>query len=174
MVPELQTDRLLLKEITSDDQPFVFEGLSHPDVVPFYGVRYESLEAASTQMEWYRKMVEDGTGTPWKMVNKATGEKMGVICVYYYKPEHNRAEIGFWLFPQFWNKGYVSEALNVVIQFWKTEKGLHRLEGFIEEGNKASSRLLEKAGFQHEGTMRDCERKNGRYISLLVFALIMD
>lgn len=173
MFPELTTERLLLQQVIPDDQQFIFEGLSHPEVIPFYGVRYSSFEATKAQMDWYNELFENGTGISWKIVNRQTLEKMGDISIYLYKPEHKKAEIGFWLLPQYWNKGYASEAMAAAIQYWKVEKDLHRLEGFVEEGNTASSKLLEKAGFQYEGKMKDCEIKNGNYISLLIYALIL-
>lgn len=61
-----------------------------------------------------------------------------------------------------------------MIVYCRTEKGIHRLEAFVEEGNRASSRVLDKAGFQYEGKMRDCEIKDDRYISLLVYGLLLD
>lgn len=173
MFPELVTDRLLLQEINPQDQAFIYEGLSHPDVIPFYGVQFHSFEATSEQMEWYQKITDENSGTPWKIVNKATGENIGVLAIYFHKPEHNRAEVGFWLLPAFWHKGFALEALYAAIYYWKTEKGLHRLEAFVEEGNLASSRLLQKGGFQYEGTMRDYEMKNGRYISVQIFSLLL-
>lgn len=173
MVPTLTTGRLLLQKITPDDQAFIYQGLSHPDVIPFYGVRYDSFEAAAAQMEWYEKMVAEGTGLPWKISDLHTGENIGVISVYLYKPEHQKAEIGFWLLPQFWNRGYALEALEATMAYWKRVKSLHRLEAFVEEGNSASSKLLEKAGFLYEGTMRECEIKNGSYISLRIYAILL-
>ena len=124
-------------------------------------------------MDWYERSYKEGTGISWKMVNKITSEALGVISVYYYKAAHKKAEVGFWLMPQYWNKGYAYEALIAVVHYWKTEKGHHRMEGFVEEGNIASGKLLEKAGFVFEGTMRDCEIKNGRYISLRIYGLIL-
>ena len=173
MFPELTTTRLLLQEIRPEDQAFIFGGLSHPEVIPFYGVRYDSFEAAAAQMKWYQQMVDAGTGVPWKIREKESGRDVGVISVYAYKPEHNKAEVGFWLLPQFWNKGYAAEALQAVLVYWKNNNGLHRMEAFVEEGNRASSKLLEKADFQYEGTMRDCEIKNSRYISLQIYARIL-
>ncbi|MBB1283928.1 GNAT family N-acetyltransferase [Flavisolibacter sp. BT320] len=173
MFPELMTTRLLLQEIKPDDQAFVFEGLSHPQVIPFYGVRYDSFEATKAQMDWYKQLTEQGSGLAWKMVETQTGEKIGVIATYAYKPEHNKAEVGFWLLPTFWNKGYAAEALHTVVDYWKEEKSLHRMEAFVEEGNTASSKLLEKCGFQYEGTMRDCEIKNSTYISLRIYSMIL-
>lgn len=172
MVPELTTQRLLLQPITPDDQQFIFEGLSHPAVIPFYGVSYASFEETGKQMEWYEKAYSEGTGGPWKMVEKASNRKLGVVAYYFHKPEHRKAEVGFWIFPAYWNKGFVSEALACVIAYCQNEKGIHRLEAFVEEGNGASRRVLEKAGFQYEGLMKDCERKNGRFISLHIYALL--
>ena len=174
MFPELTTERLLLTQNLPGDQQFVFEGLSHPDVIPFYGVRYDSFEATKAQMDWYDSLLKEDSGVAWKIVDKKTKSNLGEICVYFYKPAHNKAEIGFWLLPQYWNRGYASEAMKAVIDHWKVTRKLHRLEGFVEEGNTASSRLLEKAGFSYEGTMRDCEFKNGKYISLLIYGLILD
>lgn len=172
MFPELITPRLLLQAIGPEDQAFIFEGLSHPQVIPFYGVRYDSFEATQAQMDWYRQLEVGGTGLAWKIIEKSTGEKAGVIAVYAYKSEHKKAEVGFWLLPKFWSRGYAAEALHAVMEYWKKEKGLHRMEAFVEEGNGASSKLLERSGFQHEGTMRDGEIKNGKFISLHIYALI--
>ncbi len=106
------------------------------------------------------------------MIEKSSGLPVGVISVYYYKKEHQKAETGFWLLPTFWNKGYASEALKEVLRFCKDEMQLHRVEAFVEEGNKASCILLEKNGFLHEGLMKDCEKKEGRFISLHIYALL--
>ncbi len=173
MLPQLTTTRLLLQQIAPDDQQFIFEGLSHPAVIPFYGVQYQSFEDTAKQMDWYKKSLDEGSGGPWKIVDKTTGEKLGVIAYYFHKPEHKKAEVGFWLFPQHWNKGFISEALIAVNDYCKNEKAIHRLEAFVEAGNDASSRVLEKVGFAYEGTMKDCEIKNGSYISLKVYGLIL-
>jgi [ribosomal protein S5]-alanine N-acetyltransferase len=172
MFPELFTQRLVLQEILRADQPFIFEGLSHSDVIPFYGVSYNSLEATSVQMEWYTQMMEKGTGISWKIVDKASAKPMGVISVYHYKIEHNRAELGFWLLPAYWKRGFMKEAMQAVIDYWQHEKGIHRLEAFVEAGNTSSMQSLERMCFTHEGTMQDCEVKNGRYISLHIYSLL--
>src|SRR5436190_9017288 len=172
MFLELATQRFLLQQVLPEDQQFIFEGLSHPDVIPFYGVRYDTLEATTKQMEWYEKSYNDGTGGPWKIIGKATGEKIGVIAYYFHKLEHKKAEVGFWIFPQYWNKGIATEVLKAVIDYCQQQKDIHRLEAFVEEGNAASSKVLEKVGFIYEGTMRDCEIKNGKFVSLLIYALV--
>ena len=51
MFPTLTTVRFLLQQVLPEDQQFVFEGLSHPDIIRFYGVRFDSFEAAGKQMD---------------------------------------------------------------------------------------------------------------------------
>jgi ribosomal-protein-alanine N-acetyltransferase len=156
----------------SDDQQFIFEGLSHPGVIPFYGVRYDTFDDTKKQMDWYEKISKEGTGAAWKIIDKTSGEKAGVVAYYFFKPEHKKCEVGFWILPQYWNKGIATEALKAVVEYCQNEKGMHRLEALVEEGNLASNRVLEKLGFVYEGTMRECEIKDGKYISLLIYALI--
>lgn len=172
MVPEIQTERLKLARIDPADQGFIFEGLSHPQVIPFYGVRYDSFEATKAQMEFYERMLADGSGIPWKLVEQESGAAVGVLAVYGYKAEHRKAELGFWLLPNYWGKGYAREAVQAAIAYWQAERNLHRLEAFVETENEASWRLLERCGFAYEGLMRDSEWKEGRWISLKIYALL--
>ena len=62
MLPQLITERFLLQQILAEDQQFIFEGLSHPGIIPFYGVRYNSFEDTKEQMDWYEKSYKEGTG----------------------------------------------------------------------------------------------------------------
>ena len=172
MRPLLTTKRFELKEIVASDQQFIYEGLSHPEVIPFYGVRYQSFEATKAQMEFYDSMIKEGTGQWWKVVNKNTEEKVGAIGYNNYSKQHNKAEVGYWLLPAYWKKGIVSEVFPVIIDHLFNEKKVHRIEALVEEGNTDSNRLLERVGFIYEGTMRDCEIKDDKHISLRIYSLL--
>lgn len=173
MFPKLKTERFLLEQILPEDQQFIFEGLSHPDVIPFYGVRYETFEDTKKQMEWYQKSYDADEGGPWKIIDKSSGEKIGVIAYYKHDKHHRKAEVGFWLFPQYWNKGIATETLKAVIEYCRNRKNIHRLEATVEDGNISSCRVLEKLGFLHEGKYRECEIKNGKFIDLHIYGLIL-
>jgi ribosomal-protein-alanine N-acetyltransferase len=99
MFPQLTTDRSFLQPILPEDQQFIFEGLSHPDVIPFYGVRYDSFEATKKQMEWYEKIYNDGTGGSWKIADKNTGENMGVVAYYFHKSDTKKLKLDFGFSP---------------------------------------------------------------------------
>lgn len=172
MTPLLTTDRFTLQRIEPEDRPFVFEGLSHPQVIPFYGVRYASLEATQVQMDFYEALEREGTGQWWKIVSRQRPEALGAIGYNHYQAQHKKAEIGYWLLPRFWKQGVLTEAMPALLRYMLREKGIHRIEALVEEGNTASNRLLERMGFLYEGTMRDCEIKEGRLISLRSYSLL--
>lgn len=48
--------------------------------------------------------------------------------------------------------------------------GLHRIEGFVETENKNCKNAMAKLDFQYEGSMKECEIKNGKFISIDIYA----
>jgi ribosomal-protein-alanine N-acetyltransferase len=172
MFSELTTPRFLLQQIVRDDQAFIFKGLSDPRVIPYYGVRYDSFEATRAQMEFYDDLLTNKTGCWWKIVYRETMQPVGACGINGYQAEHEKAEIGYWLLPEFWKKGIMPEVVPVMITYLFSTWKLHRLEAVIEGGNEASCRLSEKLGFKYEGTLRESEIKHGKRISLLMYSLL--
>jgi ribosomal-protein-alanine N-acetyltransferase len=169
---ELRSERIVLRTISPGDQEHVFRGLSHPDVVRYYGVRFDSPEATQEQMAWYARLVREGTGHWWAIRSAENDSFLGAVGLNNIVAVHRRCELGFWLLPEHWNKGYVSDALPLVIAHAFSDLGLHRIMAEVEVANTASARVLERAGFVHEGTLRECEMKDGRYLSLAIYALL--
>ena len=172
MFTEIVTSRFHLQQILPNDQQFIFQGLSHPEVIRFYGVSFHSLESTAEQMQFYDTLIREGTGTWWKIVDSNTGERVGAIGYNNFQPKHKKAEIGYWLLPAYWGGGIIAEVLPVVVDYLQNQLDIHRIEALIEEGNERSGRTLERAGFIHEGLLRDYEIKNGKFISLHVYALL--
>lgn len=172
MFPELHTERFLLKQIVAVDQAFIFKGLSHPDVVPFYGVQFKTFEEAKRQMAFYDDLWREKKGIWWKITERTTGNPVGACGINNYQAAHEKAEIGYWLLPEFWRKKIMSEVLPVMISHVFRHWRLHRLEAVIEDGNETSWRLAEKLGFKFEGRLREAEIKNGKRINLLMYSLL--
>jgi [ribosomal protein S5]-alanine N-acetyltransferase len=166
----METPNAFLRLINDDDLPEVFAGLSNPEVIEYYGVSYDSLEAAKSQMDWYRSLHEQQTGLWFALCEKETHVFMGAVGLSNINKLFRKAEIGFWLLPQYWNHGIMFDAAQQVLREGFERLNLHRIEAFIEPANIASEKLLRKLGFEYEGTQRDCEIKNGEFISLKMFA----
>lgn len=171
-LPVLETSRLSLRPVLPGDQDFIFKGLSHPEVIPFYGVSYTTFEETASQMEFYERVWRERTGAYWLTEDRITQVKMGVCGFSGYHAVHLKAEIGAWLLPEFWQKGIMTEALRSVINFAFQNWILNRLEAVVEVGNIASSSLVKKLGFTYEGTLRESEIKNGQPIDLEIYRLL--
>ena len=168
--PNLKTARLHLRQITEDDLENIYSGLSHPEVIKYYGVSYKSREETWEQLEWYAELERTHTGIWWAIVSAEDKVFCGAIGFNNLSREHRKAELGFWLLPNFWSRGYVQEAMEVVLDHAFQKLNLHRIEAFVETENLSSQKALQKRHFQQEGILRDSEIKNGRFVSVAIFS----
>lgn len=168
----MQTARLLLRQFTHNDLENVFKGLSHPDVIKHYGVSYSSLEETKQQMTFFAELEANKTGTWWAICSADNTIFYGGCGLNNINTQHKKGEIGYWLLPEFWGKGIIAEAAPLVCEYGFTHFNLHRIEAVVETDNAYSKKILQKLGFEFEGTMKECEIKDGKYISLDMYAKI--
>ncbi|WP_207955433.1 GNAT family N-acetyltransferase [Segetibacter sp. 3557_3] len=164
------TERLVLRSVIPEDLESVYKGLSHPEVIRYYGVSYDSMESARDQMKFYDDLESQHTGKWFAICSSNEAKFYGACGLNNLNRQHKKAELGFWLLPQYWHQGIISEALPEIIRYGFNELDLHRLEAFVEVGNGNSKKALTKQGFNLEGTMIDCELKGDRFISLEIYA----
>ncbi len=164
--PTIKTDRLLLREINDFDLENIFFGLSNPKVVKHYGISFDSLDAAKEQMIWFA----DKKQIWWAICSLDNQSFYGAGGLNDINDKEKKAEIGLWLFPDFWGKGIMKETLPIISNYGFNELKLNRIEGFVESDNIACKRAMSKLDYQLEKTMKDCEIKNGKPISVDVYA----
>ena len=162
----IKTERLLLRPIIESDIQNIYHGLSHPLVIKHYGISFDSLEGTKEQMEWFEKP----TQCWWAICSLDNQTFYGAGGLNDLSQEHKKAEIGLWLLPDCWGKGIMGEAMPLICNYGFDELGLHRIEGFVESDNQNCKRAMAKLDFEYEGTMKDCEIKNGRYVSVDIYA----
>ncbi len=170
--PKIETNRFLLRQIVDSDIESIFKGLSNPDIIKYYGVSFQTLEATKEQMTFFADLEKNGTGIWWAVCSLDNKTFYGAGGLNNLSKGHKKAEIGFWLLTDFWGQGIMTEAIPLICKYGFEKLGLHRIEGFVESENKNCKRVMATLGFQHEGTMKDCEIKNGNFISLDIYAKI--
>ncbi|MCK8520469.1 GNAT family N-acetyltransferase [Aquimarina sp. D1M17] len=170
--PILESERVVLRQFKESDLENVFKGLSHPDIIKYYGISFDSLEATKEQMTWFSDLEKNETGIWWAVCSKDNGRFLGAGGLNDINKENRKAELGFWLLPEHWGKGLMTETIPLILKYAFEHIGLHRIEGFVETENANCKRALAKLNFNLEGTMRDCEIKNGAFISLDIYSKI--
>ena len=168
----LQRSKYYLRSINSSDLSMIFKGLSHPDVIKHCGVSVASLEETKAQLQWYKNLELSGSGKWFAICELNTDQFLGAVGLNDLIELHQKAEIGIWLLPEHWGKGIFQEVMTKVVAYGFKELNLHRIEAFVESGNTKCRRAIAKTGFTYEGTMKDCEQKDGKWISLSVYAIL--
>jgi RimJ/RimL family protein N-acetyltransferase len=88
----------------------------------------------------------------WFFVEKKDGTKIGFIA--HFLTQGKLTAIGYALLPSERGKGYGSEAVKIIVDYLFLSKNIVRIQAETHPENKASQRILEKAGFKKEGTIR--------------------
>ncbi|MDQ3021095.1 MAG: GNAT family N-acetyltransferase [Bacteroidota bacterium] len=91
-----------------------------------------------------------------------------------HKKGEHKAEIGYWLGEEYWNKSFMTEALNKMTDFGFNKLNLKRIYAGIFEDNIASEKLLLKCDFEYEGLLRKNLKKGNKLISEKIFAKVVD
>ncbi|WP_010257021.1 GNAT family N-acetyltransferase [Myroides injenensis] len=85
---------------------------------------------------------------------------------------NNRAEMGYWLDDQYWDKGIITEAAKALIQFGFDTLKLHKIFATHFTHNSASGRVMQKIGMKQEAILKEHLFKNGNYLDLISYAII--
>lgn len=172
--PTLETERLLLRQIKQEDIQNIYNGLSNPDVIKYYGISFDNLKATEEQIIWFKNLEETETGIWWGICSKDNKIFYGAGGFNGLSKEHKKAEIGFWLLPEFWGKGLMQEAFPLICSYGFNHLKLNRIEGFVYSENQNCKKAIEKMNFKIEGTMRECEFKNGKYLNVDIYSKLQN
>lgn len=122
---------------------------------------------------WIREVA--GQRPPTQCVIEIEGEAAGGVGITLQDNVHRRsAEIGYWLGEPFWGRGVMSEVLPAFTAYAFATFDLCRIYATVFEGNHASARILEKAGYVLEGRLRKSVTKDGRTIDQLMYACVRE
>lgn len=165
------TARLAYRQLTQEDWPF-FLSLQRDETVMRYmadqGSEEEIYAAFSTRLPVWSPESRHWLGL--LISDKASGEPVGVTG--FIRREEDKAEVGYLLAKRHHGLGYGYESLRAVCDLAFKQCGIRKLVATVTEGNVASLRLLEKVGFQLEGTLRENYFLQGRWQDDWVFGLL--
>lgn len=169
--PEIETDRLLLRELLPEDAPAIYRVFADPLVTRYYDLEtYENVRQAEELIDFFDESFELERAIRWGIERKSDGALMGT-CGFVWLRVH-RGEIGYELHSSFWRQGYMSEAIDAILDFGFSELGLNRIEAVTMLENEASIGLLRSLGFQQDGIMREMEFFKDAFHDMRLFSLL--
>lgn len=168
----LETPRLRLRLITPERWQELYASLEEEEL-------RQLLDLSAAEYQKHKSRVAGGLAS-WdrrfayfQLLLKETGRVIGAAGLHNWFPEHRRAEIGYTLDDDVYkNRGFMTEAMAVLLPYGFNDLNLHRIEAHVEPSNLPSVRLLRRFRFHEEGLLRQRYFYGGVLQDSLIFSLL--
>lgn len=164
---KMETERLILRKSAKSDAPDILEYAKDVETVEFLewsGVKTvdEALNAI-INFHWSNPGI-------WAIELKENQKCIGAIDIRV-EPEHNKAGFGYVLNRNYWNKGYMTEALSVVLKLCFEKLDLNKVEALHYVGNERSGKVMQKCGMKLEGVSEQSLKIKGVYRDVVRYGM---
>jgi ribosomal-protein-alanine N-acetyltransferase len=153
----IRTSRLVLRLPEMSDVDIIHRAAAHPStrwgvhLLPRPYFRRHAVEFVRRKRIQFRKRESLGLA----ITLGSDGSLVGMIELSHLSPTDRSAELGYWIVPGRRSHGYATEAARAMCDEGFRTLRLHRIEAGAFARNRASIRVLEKAGLRHEGVFRE-------------------
>jgi len=155
-----------LRVVEKEDLPLWAEWNNNPE---FRGEYTPLPQESKTELaKRYDNLTSD---SKWFFIEKKDGTKIGGIIHF---PVGKLLEIGFALIPSERGKGYCTEAVKIMLDYLFASKEIVRIQATTHVENKASQKVLEKAGFTREGTIRKMLFISGEWADGYLYSILRE
>ncbi|WP_299442039.1 GNAT family protein [uncultured Aquimarina sp.] len=153
--PILVTNRVQLKIVSLSDLSKTHELLLIPEVDQYNALGIPTnTEVTSVYLDEWIDSYQMRKEFVFSLNSLVDDSFIGLISLKIGNPKYSIGSIWYKLHPDFWGKGYATEAAKAILKFGFKEVGLHRIEAGCAIDNIGSIRVLEKVGMIREGHKR--------------------
>ncbi|KAL7945646.1 acyl-CoA N-acyltransferase [Trichoderma barbatum] len=180
----LETANLTIRRWRTSDAPVLAAAANYPSITPNMRDRFPAPYSLADAENYLNNCVVSEEGYPFAMaifVKPNAGHNTSTEPLFiggagleskgdvYYRTW----EIGYWLTPSAWGKGYATEYVRAVVPWaFETWPRLNRIEAMAYDRNEASKNVLRKCGFTLEGVRRGALEKDGEVLDECVWGIL--
>lgn len=137
------------------------------------GLPYPYTEADGRQ--YINEMLSADENDTFAFAITIDDKVIGSIGAFRQSNIHSRtAELGYYIAEEYWGRGIMTEAVKQLCGYVFSHSDILRIFAEPFAYNIGSCRVLEKAGFRFEGTLRSNAVKNGRVIDMKMYSFLRD
>lgn len=172
-LPTIHTNRLILRKITLNDKESLFKCFSNPLVTKylFIGLN-KTIEDTEKLLKFILDSYENNKPTQWGITLKGSDELIGLCGFSNIDEKNKKAEIGYILNFEYWNKGIATEAVTKVIEFGFRALKLNKIEARCINENIASEQVMIKNGMKLDGILRKDKWYKNKFIDLKLYSIL--
>lgn len=155
----LEGDKIRLRRFEMDDLQPIYENCwRHYDVWKWTNYKpMTTMDEVITNADMFTEnwigAYKYGHRYSWAIVEKSSGAVIGRMFGMHPDDEKCEIELAYELGPDWWNKGYMTDAVNIVLRFFFEEVGMHRVYCYHADQNPASGRVMQKAKMKQIGNI---------------------
>jgi ribosomal-protein-alanine N-acetyltransferase len=165
----------IIREWRLEDKTELAQNLNNKNILKNLrdGLPYPYTEKDAE--EYIKSMLAADKSKTFAFAITAEGKVIGSIGVFRCENIHFRtAELGYYIGEPYWGHGYTTSAVIQVCNYVFEHSDIIRIFAEPFAYNTASCRVLEKAGFQYEGTLHSNAVKNGKVLDMKMYALLRE
>ncbi|AOV07742.1 GNAT family N-acetyltransferase [Sporosarcina ureilytica] len=171
----LVTDRLLLKPYKHEFADVIYLVVSQAEIADTMITIPHPYpkEVVYKWIDYLHRSAKEGTAFEFAIFLKEYPDKyIGNCGLVSISNSHQKAEIAYFIDKNEWGKGYATEVAYSMISYGFEKLGLERIYGHCMSRNPASRKVMEKVGFQFEGTLRHDVKKGEVFEDLDLLGMI--
>lgn len=162
----IETKRFLLRKFQKYDVQDIYNNwTSDTEAARYNAWKVHDSESVTREYlaEWI-KLSQKSNYYHWAITDKETEEVIGSISVSNIKDKKRYCEIGYTVARKYWNQGIATEVLSIVIEYLIKDIGFVNIRALHDVMNKASGRVMEKAGMVYVKNTRQFFLNNDKII----------
>ncbi len=173
-VEEINVGNLFLRKISKQDAEFIFRCLNNKELTSYLSLGpLNTVEHAKRLIKSYLKYWDNYVQFNYIIeLREVNDERIGSVSLWNINWKHQRAQVGIWLIPSFWNKGLGEETLIMIKNVGFHHLKINRLEAYIAVDNKRSISLFKKCGFKEEGILKQYLNFYGTFFDALILSCL--
>ena len=169
----IETERLIIRDLTLEDVDDLFEYCSNPVMDPFitFPIHQTNYQTKSF-VEYVINKNDAGKDFTVGITLKESNKVIGTIDIGNINELHHFGELAYAINPNYWNKGYATEAAEAILDYGFQQKGLNRIFARCVLHNIGSEKVMQKIRMKYEGVQRHGLLIKGKYQDLRVYAIL--
>lgn len=168
----LENETLLMRPLESRDASAILDLAAAPEIAANTFVPHPyPPEAAGDFIRLGRERWHSDEAYVFGIIEKSSQCFAGCMGIHPV-PEHNRAEVGYWIGKPYWGRGLATSALRLLLRFGFETLKLNRVEAGHFDHNPASGRVMQKAGMRLESRRRKYVLHREQYQDVLWYAIL--
>ena len=161
----LEGKNVNLRIMEKEELPLFQEWMNN---LEFRGEFLSLRQETKTELE---KTYDNLKDAQWFFVQKKDGTKIGYVAHFL---EAGETEVGYFIVPSERSKGYVSEAIEIMVDYLFLSRDVVRVQAKADPENMASWKALEKAGFKREGVLRKTDYCRGKWCDDCLYSILRE